>query len=172
MERAVNAFNGTEAVELPVLAEQYLLELAPIAGRTRQFPKSGRGARAYIRLSQSVATRVKKWLSFMHCKTGKAGETVMEKSKETGCPYRELYPVVMMMKAADDRPSGDLAKSLNRPMARRVLAQGQMCSEPVVTAGVGCKDSAQMGLAEDDSVIKAFPPDRADQSLGMAVLPG
>jgi len=96
----------------------------------------------------------------------------MEKSKETGCPYRELYPVVMMMKAADDRPSGDLAKSLNRPMARRVLAQGQMCSEPVVIAGVGCKDSAQMGLAEDDSVIKAFPADRADQSLGMAVLPG
>jgi hypothetical protein len=44
MERAVNAFNGTEAVELPVLAEQCLLELAPIAGRTRHFPKSGRGA--------------------------------------------------------------------------------------------------------------------------------
>ena len=85
----------------------------------------------------------------------------MEKSKETGCPYRELYPVVMMMKAADDRPGGDLAKSLNRPMARRVLAQGQMCSEP-----------AQTGLAEDDSVIKAFPADRADQSLGMAVLLG
>ncbi len=29
-----------------------------------------------------------------------------------------------------------------------------------------------MSAAEDDSVIKAFPADRADQSLGMAVLPG
>ena len=77
-----------------------------------------------------------------------------------------------MMKAAEDRPSGDLAKPLNRPMARRVLAQGQMCSELVVIAGVGRKDSAQMGLTEDDSVIKAFPADRADQSLRMPVLPG
>ena len=41
----------------------------------------------------------------------------------------------MMMKAAEDRPSGDLAKPLNRPMARRVLAQGQMRPEFVVQQG-------------------------------------
>ena len=46
-----------------------------------------------------------------------------------------------------------------------------MRSELVVVAGVGCKDLAQVGLAEDDDVIEAFAADQADQSLGMPVLP-
>ena len=46
-----------------------------------------------------------------------------------------------------------------------------MRSEFVVIAGVGRKDSAQVGLAEDDDVIEAFPADRADQSLRMPILP-
>ena len=77
-----------------------------------------------------------------------------------------------MMKSAEDRLSSELAEPLDRPMARGILTQGQMRSELVVVAGVGCKDPAQMALAEDDDVIEAFPADRADQSLGMAVLPG
>jgi hypothetical protein len=44
----------------------------------------------------------------------------------------------------------------DRPMARRILPQGQMRSEFIVIAGVGRKDPAQMGLAQDDDVIKAF----------------
>jgi hypothetical protein len=78
----------------------------------------------------------------------------------------------MMMKSAEKRPGSELAEPLDRPMARRILIQGQMRSEFVVIAGVGCKDPAQMGLAEDDDVIKAFAADRADQSLRMPVLPG
>jgi hypothetical protein len=77
----------------------------------------------------------------------------------------------MMMKAAEDRPSGDLAKPLNRPMARRVLAQGQMCSVLIVIAGVGHKDSTQMGLAENDDLIEAFPTVRTDQPLRVPILP-
>ena len=88
------------------------------------------------------------------------------------CPYRKLHPAILMMKSAEDRPSSELAEPLDRPMARRILAQGQMRSEFVVIAGVGRKDPAQMGLAEDDDVIEAFPADRADQSLRMPVLPG
>ena len=57
-------------------------------------------------------------------------------------------------------------------MARRILVQGQMRSEFVVIASVGRKDSTQMGLAEDDDVIEAFPADRADQPLRMPILPG
>ena len=60
---------------------------------------------------------------------------------------------------------------LNRPMARRIFDQGQMCAEVVVIAGVGLKDPTQRDLAKDDGVIKAFPADRADQSLRMPVLP-
>jgi hypothetical protein len=47
-----------------------------------------------------------------------------------------------------------------------------MRSEFVVIAGVVSKDSTQVGVAEDDDVIEAFPADRADQSLRMPVLPG
>ena len=77
-----------------------------------------------------------------------------------------------MMKSAEDRLSSQLAEALDRSMARRVLIQGQMRSDSVVIAGIGRKDPAQVGLAEDDDVIEAFPADRADQSLRMPVLPG
>jgi hypothetical protein len=56
-------------------------------------------------------------------------------------------------------------------MGRRIFSQGQVRSEFVVIAGVGGKDSTQMGVAEDDDVIEAFPTDRADQPLRMPVLP-
>ncbi len=42
----------------------------------------------------------------------------------------------------------------------------------IVIAGVGRKDPAKMGLAEDDDVIEAFTADRANQSLRMPILPG
>jgi hypothetical protein len=74
-----------------------------------------------------------------------------------------------MMKSAKDRLSCELAEPLDRPMVRRILTQGQMRSEFVVIAGVGCKDLAQVGLAEDDDVIEALSADRADQSLRMPV---
>jgi hypothetical protein len=77
-----------------------------------------------------------------------------------------------MKKPAKNRLSSELAEAPDRPMARRILAQGQMRSEFVVIAGVGRKDPAQMGFAEDDDVIEAFPADRADQPLRMSVLPG
>ena len=77
-----------------------------------------------------------------------------------------------MIKSAENRPRAKLAQLLDRPMARRILIQGQMGSEFVVVAAVGCKDSAQMGLAEDDDVIEAFPAERTDQSFCMPVLPG
>jgi hypothetical protein len=73
-----------------------------------------------------------------------------------------------MMKSAKDRPSGHLAE----PLGRRILVQGQMCSEFVVVVDIGRKGAARMAFAEDDSVIKAFPADRADQSLRIPVLLG
>jgi len=76
------------------------------------------------------------------------------------------------MKSTEDRPRGDLAKPLDGPIARRILVQGQMRSEPVEILGVGRKDSAQVGFAEDEDVIEAFPADRADQPLRIPILPG
>lgn len=76
-----------------------------------------------------------------------------------------------MMKSAENRPRAGLAEPLDRPMARRILVQEQMRSEFVVVAGVGREDPAQMRLAQDDDVIEAFAPDRADQPLRVPVLP-
>ena len=75
------------------------------------------------------------------------------------------------MKSAEDRLSSELAEPLDRPMARGILTQGKMRSELVVVAGVGRKDLAQMGLAEDDDVIQAFSAGRADQPLRVSILP-
>jgi hypothetical protein len=86
--------------------------------------------------------------------------------------YREPNPAVKMMKSAENRPRGEVAEPLDRPMGRGILVQGQMCPKLVVIAGVGRKNPAQMSVAEDDDVIEAFPADRADQPLRMPVLPG
>ena len=77
-----------------------------------------------------------------------------------------------MMKAAEDRLSGELAEPSDRPMARCILVERQMRSEIIVIKGIGSKNPAQMCLAENDDVIEAFAADRADQSLRMHVLPG
>lgn len=76
------------------------------------------------------------------------------------------------MKATENRLSSEPAETLDRPMARGILAQGQMRSQFVVIAGICRKDPAQVCLAKDDDVIEALPADRADQPLRMAVLPG
>ena len=76
------------------------------------------------------------------------------------------------MKSTEDRPSGDLAEPLDRPTARRILGEGQMRPYPVVVGSVSRENPAQMGVAENDDVIEAFPADRADQPLCMPVLPG
>ena len=76
------------------------------------------------------------------------------------------------MKSTEDWPSSELAEALDRPLARWILAQGQMRSEFIVIDGICGKDLPQVGLTEDDDVIEAFPADRADQPLRLAVLPG
>ena len=76
-----------------------------------------------------------------------------------------------MMKPTENRPRAKLAKPLGRPMARRILGQGQVRPDFVVIAGICTKDPTQMALAEDDDVIEAFPTDRADQPLRMPILP-
>ena len=39
------------------------------------------------------------------------------------CACQKLDPAVLMMKAAEDRLSSELAEPSNRPMARRILVQ-------------------------------------------------
>ena len=39
------------------------------------------------------------------------------------CACRKLYPAIMMMKAAEDRLSSELAEPSDGPMARRIFVQ-------------------------------------------------
>jgi hypothetical protein len=95
-----------------------------------------------------------------------------EESRGVGpCAYQKLNPTILMMKSAEDRPSNELSKPLDRPTARRILVQRQVRSAFVVIAGVGRSDPPQMALAEDNRMIKALPADRADQSFRIPVLP-
>jgi hypothetical protein len=102
-----------------------------------------------------------------------------------------------MVQSAEDRPSSKLAEALDRPMMRRILPQGQVRSQLIVIDGIGGKDPAQVGLAEDErrrlislsvttnptaewiapQITEAFPCDQApdylirdrDASYGQAV---
>jgi hypothetical protein len=75
------------------------------------------------------------------------------------------------MKSAEDRSHGDLAELLNGTKKRRVLGKGEMRSDVVIVGGISRENPAQMGVAEDDDVIEAFPSDRANQPLRMPILP-
>ena len=75
------------------------------------------------------------------------------------------------MKSAEDRLCSDLAEPLNGTMEWRILTEGEMRPDVIIIRDIGCEDPAQMALTEHDNVIEAFSTDRADQPLGMPILP-
>jgi len=76
-----------------------------------------------------------------------------------------------MMKSAENWPHAEVTAPLDGPPVRSILVQRQMRSEFVVISCIGRKYPTQMGVAEDEDVIEAFPADRADQPLRLPVLP-
>ena len=99
-------------------------------------------------------------------------ESLLEKAFRLACPYRKLQPALFMVKSSQDRSYSNLTKSLNGTTGRGILAKCQMCPDVVVVGGIASEDPAQVGFAEDDDVIEAFPTDRTDQPLRVPVLPG
>ena len=47
-----------------------------------------------------------------------------------------------------------------------------MRSGAVIVGEVGFQDTEQVALAENDDVVEAFQTDRADETLGIGILPG
>src|SRR5438477_5892028 len=76
-----------------------------------------------------------------------------------------------MMQSAQDRHGEDTPTDLGWARYRCILAQGQVCARLIVVGRVTAQQMAQMPLAEDNDMIKAVPPDRADQPFAVAVLP-
>ncbi len=85
---------------------------------------------------------------------------------------KNLNPDIVVMKSAKDRVRSDASGPLNRARDRRIFVQGTMRSDVVVITSVGLQDAAQMRLVQDDQMIHALSPDRSDQPLGKAILPG
>jgi len=85
--------------------------------------------------------------------------------------YRKLDSAILVMKAAENKSGRDCSKALYSPMDKTVLVQGPMGPHAIVIGGILAKDPAQVSLSDHDQVVEAFPPDRADQSLHIPVLP-
>src|SRR5258708_27108 len=74
--------------------------------------------------------------------------------------------------ADEDGLCNDVTKPVDRTRKRRVLSQSEMRPDMVVIGSISLENLTQMGLAKDDDVIQAFSTDRANQPLGMPILPG
>ena len=48
---------------------------------------------------------------------------------------------------------------LNSSRRRRILVQGKVCSRAVVIGHIRKKEVTQESFAEDDDMVKTFPPD-------------
>ena len=77
-----------------------------------------------------------------------------------------------MMESAENGLCNDLTKPVDRARNRRVLSQSEMRPDMVVVGSISLENLTQMGLAKDDDVIQAFSTERANQPLGMPILPG
>jgi len=62
-------------------------------------------------------------------------------------------------------------RSLNDPRFRRTLPKPQMRPRLMVVRQVFGQHPPQMPFAQHDHVVKALPPDRADDPFAVAVLP-
>src|SRR6267154_5271961 len=88
------------------------------------------------------------------------------------CPCRKSDPTVFMMESAEDGLCNDVTKPVDRTRKRRVLSQSEMRPDMVVIGSISLENLTQVGLAKDHDVIQAFSTDRANQPLGMPILPG
>jgi hypothetical protein len=53
-----------------------------------------------------------------------------------------------------------------------VLAERKVSASLVVIRQIRLQDSPQVGFPEDNHVVKAFPPDRADEPFNVPILAG
>ena len=81
---------------------------------------------------------------------------------------------VAMMEPANLRDLHDPThrRKLNRSAYGCVLAQRQVSPRSLIVIEVGLQDAPQTGFIEDDHMIQALAPNRANQALDIGILPG
>ena len=78
-----------------------------------------------------------------------------------------------MVQAADFGKLHDLPcrREFDRPQVGRVLVEGEVGPHLMVVGEIAGQDAAEVSLAEDEHVIQALAPDRADEPLREGILP-
>src|SRR5512145_2972590 len=80
-------------------------------------------------------------------------------------------PQTREMLSCGRRPSASLTRTRTRPEGGRVLVQREVGPRLMVIGEIAGQDAAEVSLAEDEHVIQALAPDRADEPLNEWVLP-
>jgi hypothetical protein len=78
-----------------------------------------------------------------------------------------------MVQPADFGTLHDLPRcgELDRPEVGRVLVECEVCARLMVVSEIAGQDAVEVSLAENEHVIQALAPDRADEPLRERVLP-
>src|SRR5450631_3172552 len=88
------------------------------------------------------------------------------------CRFQKLDSCVPVMQSAQDCMCDDVPEALDRAPVRRILSERNMRTPPIIIGGEFRKDPPQVLFVEHDQMIGTLAPDRPDQALNMAVLPG
>jgi hypothetical protein len=99
-------------------------------------------------------------------------QTNVKKSANRLCVPKTSNPTIMVMKSTKEGARTNDTGALYRARDGRILVQRPTRSDSVVVTGVRFQDATQMRLAQDNHVIDALAPDRADQPFRNAILPG
>ena len=75
------------------------------------------------------------------------------------------------MQPTENCDACDGAERLRAPKVRCILLQREMCPNPIVIGSVILQNATQLRFVEHDEVIERFAPNRADETLDVAVLP-
>jgi hypothetical protein len=81
---------------------------------------------------------------------------------------------VAMVQAADFAELHDVPRrwQLDWPGIRRILVEREVSARLMVVAEVAGQDATEVSLAEDEHVVQALAPDRADEPFREGILPG
>src|SRR5262249_12346245 len=83
----------------------------------------------------------------------------------TPCPFRKLYPNVVVVQPGQDWDGNYDAGPLDCPTQRRVFSQGQVRAHQIVIRPIRRKNLSQVCLPKDQHPIEALAPHGANQAL-------
>src|ERR1022692_1626984 len=111
-------------------------------------------------------------MRFKEFATPKSASKSAAKDAIKACRFQKLDSSVPVMQSAQDCMGDDVPEALDRAPVRRILSERNMRTPSIVIGGEFRKDPPQVLFVEHDQMIGTLAPDRPDQALNMAVLPG